>query len=150
MNSSTPSFNATSNVHNESHKHASGTSYREPSRDIAHLTWPKIIFGSIILYLIHVGSVYFYASPACMGGWFGPAMVASPHCRFLFDIVTWSRQWYLAIVWLFVAKLTQDLAYTVEYLLFQFKFPKISKNMLHVTSESATTVNPNKNTTTVA
>ena len=90
-----------------------------PQPNITHITWTKIIMGTILFYGSHVLSTHIYASGVCVGGIYGPAFIATPHCKFLFEIMNWSRSWYITIVWMVAAKLVQDLSWGLDFLIFK-------------------------------
>jgi len=90
-----------------------------PQANISHLSWTKILMGSIVFYGLHAITTAMYAGWACAGGWTGPMAVAAPHCSFLWEIMTWSRQWYLGIVWLVVGKCVQDFSYAADWVVYK-------------------------------
>ena len=89
-----------------------------PTANIAQITWLKVFLSTTLLYTLHWGSTTIYSNH-CASGWMGAAMVTAPHCSMAFNIMTWSRQWYMAICWIMVAKIVQDVSFGVEWLIYK-------------------------------
>ena len=90
----------------------------KPTPTISHITWVKVMLTTTILYTIHWSSTFFYSN-YCATGWMGAALITAPHCSMSFNIMDWSRQWYLATCWIMVAKIVQDVSYFVEWIIYK-------------------------------
>lgn len=90
----------------------------KPTANISQITWLKIFLSTTLLYTLHWGSTTIYSN-YCTNGWMGVAMVTAPHCTMAFNIMSWSRQWYMAICWIMVAKVVQDVSYGVEWMVYK-------------------------------
>ena len=90
----------------------------QPSANISQITWIKVFLSTTLLYTLHLGSTKIYSN-YCTSGWMGAALMTAPHCTMSFNIMTWSRQWYIAICWIMVAKIVQDVSCGVEWLIYK-------------------------------
>ena len=121
-------------------------SKNSPQPNITHITWTKIIMGTMLFYGSHVLSTHIYSSGVCVGGMYGPAFIATPHCKFLFEIMTWSRSWYITITWMVAAKLVQDLSWGLDFIIFKseqalHKNKEFSENIYSVINKQTNLLN---------
>lgn len=76
-------------------------------------SWTHVIIGSLIYYLLHIGTTHFYMRYCIKSGW-SPIAIVAPHCNATFSIMTYTRENYFILLGAFFVKFTQELANLIE------------------------------------